>query len=215
MDLIKIKLVDENTDLSNINPIDWDVVIKGQPYYVCRLEGYYHSIGGTYGNNCYWCYPRNEHPTFENLLQFNGAPVRWGFTFDDNNYKRFKYGEGEVLHNHIVTITRNGEPFYDFGCCGVAYGVGKAMEIIESIDEHPLEFNSIDFDKKMIGRKVWFRDYPAIISRYVTGQACVLLEPDGIDKFPKPKCFNDDDMYYEDTDVKLEIFSENIWWFRD
>jgi len=214
----KLKLVDENTDLRNIKPYDWDLVIKDEPYYVCDLEGYYHTIGGHYGNNSLWCYPRNEKPTVDNLMQFNGIPVRWGFIVDDNNFKKFKH-EPEVLHNHMITIIRNGKVFYIFPSSGVAYGAGKAMEIIESIGEHALGFNTIDFDKKMIGRKVWWHETPAIITRWIEGQACVMLEPDqtGHDtkiKFPVPAYFtNEGDE--DEEDIKANILDKHIWWHRD
>jgi hypothetical protein len=211
----QIKLVDKNTDLSNIKPYDWDLVIKDRPYYVCRLEGYIHRIGGHYNNNDLWCYPRDEQPTVDNLLEFDGTPVRWGFEVNDNNFTKFKWDEGEVLHNHSIVVTRNGKPFYSFGSSGVAYGTGKALEIVESISEHPLDFNMIDYDQKMIGRKVWWYNAPAKIARWVDGQACVILEPDGIDKFPIPACFANEDYEEEETDIKTDIFDKHIWWFRD
>ena len=211
---IEIKLVDKNTNLSNVKPLDWDLVIKDRKYYVCRLDGYCHTIGGHYDNNCYWCYPRNEPPTYDNLLEFDGIPVRWGFIVEDNNYTNYKYGEGEVNHNHSIAITRNGENFFSFGSAGIAYGVGKAMQIIESIDEHPLDLNSIDYDKKMIGRKVWWHNTPAIIDRWIAGQACVILIPDGTEKFPVPAYFIKEGDE-EEKEIKTDIFDKHIWWFRD
>ena len=82
------------------------------------------------------------------------------------------------------------------------------------LDEHPLSLNERDFDKKCIGRKVWWRSEPAVITRYVKGQACVILKPDGIKNFTVPAEFAKEPYYYEE-DVKVNIFDKNIWWFRE
>lgn len=211
---IEIKLVDETTDLSNVKPYNWDVMVKGKPYYVCRLEGYYHSIGGHLGNNNLWCYPRDQKPTVENLYEFAGASCQWGVIANDNNYYRCKWDEAEVLHNHSITITRNGEEFFTFHSGGLAYGLAKAQVIIAELDEHPLDLNEIGYDEKMIGRKVWWRSQPAIVDRFIKGQACVMLIPDGMDSFKIPEEYKNED-YEENNDIKTEIFDKHIWWFRE
>ena len=74
-----------------------------------------------------------------------------------------------------------------------------------------------DYAQRCVGRKVWWRSEPAIIKRFVDGQACVILRPDGISKFTTPAEFYREDgtNYYEDNDVKTSIFDKHIWWFRD
>ena len=68
----------------------------------------------------------------------------------------------------------------------------------------------------MIGRKVWWRSEPAIISSWIDGQACVILEPDGIDNFTKPAEFVDDGCMDDgERDIKADIFDKHIWWFRN
>ena len=215
MSELRINLIDEETDLSIIQKYNWDIDVKGFKYHVCRVPEYYHSIGGKYGNNNLWCYPREEEPSFNNLLQFNGSPVRWGVVIDDSNYIKHKWGEGEILHTHWVSITRNGEEFYSFACGGLGYGMAKAQVLIARLEDHPISFNDIDFEAQIIGRKIWWHESPGIIRRYIKGQACVMIEPDGIEKFPRPSSYRDDDPYGEDIDIKAEIFDNNIWWFRD
>lgn len=68
----------------------------------------------------------------------------------------------------------------------------------------------------MIGRKVWWRSEPAVITHWIEGQACVILEPDGIDKFAVPAEFvHDEIMNDRERDIKAEIFDDHIWWFRE
>ena len=53
--------------------MDWDVVINGIPHYVVRIEGYVHTIGGRYGENDLWAYPRDKAPTYDTLVEFGCA----------------------------------------------------------------------------------------------------------------------------------------------
>ena len=72
--------------------------------------------------------------------------------------------------------------------------------MITEFSEHPLELNAIDFDHKAVGRKVWWRGEPAIVESFISGQACVILKPDGIPRFTVPPEFAEEEPdYYEDV----------------
>lgn len=186
--------------------LNWDLVIGDKLYNVYRIPGFIHCIGGKYGENDYWCCPRNEEPTYENLIEFYGEPVRWAIETRSNNYITGKWGETEVRHSYYIIITRNGEPFYEFGCSHLSYGLAKAQVLLTEISEHPVYFNEIDYDKKyIIGRKVKFKGEPGIITKYFKDQGAVMIKPDieagtNISKF-----------YCE---VKEDIFADSINWFR-
>lgn len=212
--MTEINLIKKDTDLSNLpKPYDWDVVIHKRPYYVVRIEGFVHTIGGRWGNNDLWAYPRDEKPSYENLIEFEAdTPVCWGIIYQPTLYTKCKWDECFARNGQILQITRNGEVFYDqiFG------GITKAFDLLNRIDEHPLKLSTIDFDKKAVGRKVWWRSEPAIIASYIHKQACVILKPDGIAQFTVPAEFaKEDPEYYEDRNVKTTIFDEHIWWYRD
>ena len=211
--MAEFKLITKDTDISKLKivPLKWDVWIKDKPYYVARIVGYIHSIGGRFGENDYWMYPRNEEPSYDNLVEFNGdGGALWGINMQPRNYIRCKWGEAECFTSHWITITRNGKPFFD------THGVNHALDLINRIHEHPLNLNEIGYDKRMIGRKVWWRSEPAVITHWIGyGQACVILKPDGIDKFTIPAEFADEEGFYCDDGVKTNIFDEHIWWFRE
>ena len=212
----EIRLITEDTDIDSLkmSKMDWDVEVKGVPYQVVRIEGYIHSIGGRWGENNLWMYPRFEVPTYDNLVEYycSDCGVCWGIKYEPHNYIRTKWDETECFTSGGATITRNGKDFYF--CSG---GIIEAQYLIKDLDEHPLDLNMYDFAEKMIGRKVWWRSEPAIIESWIGhGQACVILEPDGIDNFTIPAEFADDEvMAYEDKTVKTSIFDKHIWWFRD
>lgn len=207
-----IKLIDRTTDISRLKmrQLNWDTVINGKPYFVVLIEGYIHTIGGKYGNNNLWAYPRGEKPSCENLVQFDGEPVCWGINYAPYNHARYKHGEFEASTLGNVFITRNGEKF-----CDVRGGIERAKCMINDFSEHPIGLNEIDFDKNVIGRKVWWRSEPAVVTSYISGQACVMLEPDGIPRFTTTAEFADEGCeYYFDGDVKADILDKHIWWFR-
>ena len=197
--------------------LDWDVVVYGKPFQVIRVEGFVHTIGGHLdwgdGNNL-WAYPLGEEITHENLLEFDGEPgATWGLEYTPTNYCKVKWDEAEIRRGRKLIITRNGKPFYD-GLMTFHQAIAYVKDGL--LDEHPLDLNERDFDKKCIGRKVWWRSEPAVITRYVKGQACVILKPDGIEKFTVPAEFaKREPDYYADGDVKTNIFDRNIWWFRE
>lgn len=211
-----IRLITKDTVLPQMRHMDWDVVINGIPHYVVRIEGYIHTIGGKYGENDLWAYPRDKAPTYETLVEFScDNPVAWGIQYEPYNYTKTKWDEAEARSGGGVTITRNGEIFCHV-TGGLNYGIDKARVMIVGFNDHPLDLNSIDFDKKVVGRKVWWRSEPAIVTQYVSKQACVILEPDGIYRFTIPAQFaKEDPDYYEDGIVKADILDRNIWWFRD
>ena len=67
----EIRLITEDTDIDSLkmSKMDWDVEVQGVPYQVVRIEGYIHSIGGRWGENNLWMYPRFEIPTYDNLVE--------------------------------------------------------------------------------------------------------------------------------------------------
>ena len=211
-----IKLIEKDTNIAElkIEKLNWDVVMRGKPFYVVRIEGYVHTIGGKYGDNNLWAYPRDEEPSYKNLIEFDSEPVLWGINFNPHHYVKSKWDETEMRYSGEVTITRNGEDFYTLWG-GINYGIDKARVLISEIEEHPLGFNEIDYDTKMIGRKVWWRSQPAVITYLVRGQACVILNPDGIEKFKMSEEFKNDDAFNEELDIKADIFDRHVWWFRD
>lgn len=198
--------------------LDWDVEVKGIPYQVIKVEGFAHCLGGHLdwgdGNN-FWAYPLNTEMSYETLVEFNGEPgPTWGIEYSSTNYVKSKWGETEVRRGRKLVITRNGKPFYD-GLMTFHQAIAYVKDGL--LEEHPLGLDERNFDQKCIGRKVWWRSQPAVITDYINGQACVILKPDGIDKFEIPKEFENSDLPYdeEQEEIKTTIFDDHIWWFRE
>ena len=216
--MCEINLIEKDSIIPKASPLDWDLEIQGRPYYVVRLKGFVHTIGGHWGENNLWAYPRDEEPCYENLIQFDtNSPVLWGIEYKPSHYIKCKWGESEIRRGSSLIITRNGKPFDEIRCGGINDGIDKARVRISDYGDHPLNLDTIDFDKKMKGRKIWWRSQPAKIERFVWGQGCVIIVPDGIEKFETPAEFRDDDLMNDDENdcVKAHILNKHIWWFRD
>ncbi len=214
--MVKLRLI-EKEDIPGLvyHDVDWDVVIKGRAYQVIDVPGFVHTIGGRLDHgsgNSYWAYPLGEEIRADNLIEFDGHPgARFGIEYYPTNYIRNKWDETSVEGGRHLIITRNEKPFYD-GFMTIHEAMALVLD--GKIDEHPLNLNMRDFDKKCIGRKVWYRSQPGIITQYIDGQACVIIEPDGIEAFTRPAEW-DKDILTECDSIKDEIFSRWIYWFRE
>ena len=217
--MVQIKLIDKDTDIKSLkmSKYSWDVVVNETAYQVVKVHGYVHSVGGFWGDNDLWMYPRNEEPSYDNMAQYDckGNGVCWGISYEPYNYYTFRHGELECNSSKAAYITRNGKEFY---LCRSR--IDEARYLINNINEHPLDLFEYNFDKKMIGKKVWWRSQPAIITEWIgNGDACVILEPDKdiIEEFEIPQEFLEENDYEPDDHefIKTDIFDKHIWWFRD
>ncbi|MED3549982.1 hypothetical protein [Cytobacillus praedii] len=211
-----IKLIDENTDLSKLRkPLGWDLEIKGVPYDIYRVEGYVHTIGGKYGENCYWACPMGEKPTYENLIEFGGEAPTWGVTFDKVNYIKSKWDETEVRSNGVCWITRNGKKFYQITGRDMDYALAKAQYyLVKLLEECPLYLSERNWKEQAIGRKIWYQNQPAII-KSVNDENELWIVPEG-KPFNAPPDW-EEWMGWEDyaSGLRVELLSPHIGWFRD
>lgn len=218
------KVIDKNTDLSKAkyHKVPWDVVLSdGEAYDIYQFNGYVHTEGGRWGENCYYACPRGENPTAENLILFRAnSTCRWGFTVTEHNYLKNKWGETYIEDNVVVTILRNDKPFKTILCRDLAYGTACALKFITEVQEGFCGVNEINWANGLIGRKVYYKNTPAVVMRVDTEDFRVYLVPDNDEKcFPKPVYWND----YTEEEWKadyghgmyIEADSTDIHWFRD
>jgi len=220
-----IKLIDKDTDLAKVNmqKLSWDVEVCGKPYEVYRVDEYVHSIGGNFGDNDYWCCPREKKPTVENLIEFSGHVVQWGIEYIPSNYTKYKWGKSEVKKSGKTIIKRNGKIFYSIGSREHEYGLAKAQVALVQIQEHPICFHDQDYMKELIGRKIWLNDQPALIER---ANVCeedgiyiwVVPDKSKIEKFIFPRWENTEEESWigeYENGTKCDILESNIDWFRE
>lgn len=64
-----------------------------------------------------------------------------------------------------------------------------------------------------VGRRIYYRDIPAVITDWIPDQGCVIIEPVGVEVFPKPPWRSGEQEL--ERHVKDDILTPHIWWFRD
>lgn len=165
-------------------------------------------------------------------------PVQYGIIYSPYNEKISRNEKIKKLdfdctsglqNNQLIYITRNGVPFYRLDpivdhATNVYNGTLRALRLIEEIKRHPLRFDEIDYDKKLIGRHVWYRSQPAIIKEYIAGRGVFTLEPDkeaGCNGFLIPKEISKNMETHEEilpdtlSAVSVEFHDPWVWWYRD
>lgn len=206
------KLPEMDTDISSLDIEEkpWDLVLDGKEYKVIRIKGYIHTKGVGYENDLY-AYPRGEEPNYNNLVKYNlEEPVCWGIRTDNSNYVESSVGDPYACNHNKVIITRNGKDFCE---CNT---VIEALNRIDEIKIHPLKLNNYKFDESCIGCKIWYREQKAIISKYIDGEACIEIVPDGKDKFKIPDSLKALSDYCDEVpSFKISIFNSCISWDRD
>lgn len=133
------------------------------------------------------------------------------FRVRENNYVKFKWDEHDIRGGVFCEIYLNGDKVYEFGARDVEYALARAAVLKSEIMECPFDFTSPDEE---IGRKVYYKDEPAIIEMAILDQGCVVLKKDASGNFKKP-VWDDEGWQDEDSTVKEDILSDHIWWFRD
>ena len=214
----QIKYIDKDTDLSNIQLIEWDLEVNNIPYNVYRIDNYYHCIGGDYQNNDYWCCPADQKPSYENLIGFNGFAPIWAIQWSASNKYRNKWGNSSIEYSGTAMIKRNDKLFYHFGARDMAYGLAKAQTILTQLREHPIPFFSRKWKDNLINRKIYYREQPALITEIWNNLNLKIIP---IDKpFTIPPYYQKEEIAIykdsvQDNSIKTSLLDDNIYWFRN
>lgn len=131
-------------------------------------------------------------------------------------------GRDEIRPSGTCTIALNRQP------CWEGYIGGDVMAALRRIQEvlpKLLGHSAIDWRlatpaaEQLAGRRVYYERTPAVVSSTsLLSQGCVILKPAGADRFP-PSSYDADepenDDPYERDQLKVDILSDRIWWWRN
>lgn len=219
------KLISAETDLDSMDlvPLDWDAYVGDIPFHVYRIPGFVHSIVHKFGENDYWACRRNEKPTYHTLIKWNGYAPYWGIRVEETNYYEsglgVGYGQGAIMYTTSCWITRNGKEFYRVKAGSLESALVKAQFTLTELQEHPLNFHEIDFDKKLVGRKIYYNEQPAVLlGMSYEGNVHIRSEsPGGFRREAWQDSIGVEDIeYYEGRKLEItrDLLSDKIWWFR-
>ena len=106
--------------------------------------------------------------------------------------------------------------FFTCAARGMNAGIDEARIAISKFTKHPLCLNSIDYDKNAVGRKIYYRGIPAIVTRFLKEQASVMIKAeDALVSGPLPIYpFEVGVTLNKDMELKVDILDPNIAWYR-
>lgn len=143
------------------------------PMQVYRIEGYNHSISNNI-DNLYIC-KRDVIPSKDTLSPFIDAWWNiWGIETKPKLYR-----VDDMIYSGVkIIITRNGKLFDTIGARELSYGLIEAQHMIHKLEEPtlPFQFFEIDYQKQIVGTKCLWKGKEAIITSYIEGQNCVMLD---------------------------------------
>lgn len=152
---------------------------------------------------------------------FDGHTLLHEITFKDYNYlKESELSGDQVRKGGTCTISINGTVVETFFYREIENALHRAAHRLTEIHEFPVRLWDEKDKASLIGRKIYFRNQPAIITDYFEDQACVMIKHDPEDTpfVPAPYDLegvkNGEQVEYFNQ-VKDSIYSKNIWWWRD
>lgn len=149
---------------------------------------------------------------------FSGHMLRRKVVIEEyNRFKESHYSGDEIRGGCRVQIFFDDFPAYEFFCNDTAWGFARAQVLmVELLESGPDEFWTPEGRQRLIGRKVYWRDQPGIITSVFADQGAVMIAPDGKEAFNPPAYELEEDgpSFWEPGPIKEDILSRQIWWFR-
>lgn len=149
------------------------------------------------------------------VVGFDGHRIEIDVKIETRNYLKESHLSGdEVRKGGSGQIIADGEIVFEFFLRDAQWGLLHAHRLIGELSEHSSGWLMRSEREKLIGRKVYYRERPAVIERLITGQGCVILATEDGRAFPPPVWHEEDDIDDGDNTVKTEVTDPNIWWHR-
>jgi hypothetical protein len=185
----------EKTDFNNLKYTlyDWDFVFKDKEQDVYYIPGFPHTYHR--GENCLYFVPRGEKPNYNNLKPFDSEwePVSWIFEIENLKNIRMKWDEYRTSNSWIGRIYRNIKTqehhFHTVNGNTQEDAVMRTLYAINQLKSHPLNFQERGWDKKCVGRKIYYHSMRCVISHvnFGFGETRFFIEGDNKEKIiPAP-----------------------------
>ena len=148
---------------------------------------------------------------------FDGYRSLFDIEITSNNYLKTSGLSGnEVRKGGECKIKVNGKVVHSFFHRDPQRALRKADRMIDRIIAHPVWRGDVGPFQEMVGRKVYWREVPAVVTYWVEGEGSVLIEAEKGHKFVKPPYYDEYDWEPDQEKVvKADLFDNHIWWWRD
>lgn len=147
---------------------------------------------------------------------FDGHRVLIGVQLESHNYlKESHYSGDEVRKGGSGKILADGVLVFEFFFRDIRDALLRAHHLIGELSEHSSNWLDMDARAKLVGRKVYYRERPAVVESLITDQGCLILATEDGEPFPAPVWREDDSDDERESTVKVEVTDPNIWWWRE
>ncbi len=156
---------------------------------------------------------------FGQIESFDGHRLCWRVEVEERNYlKESELSGDEIRKGGSYKLFVDGECIYEGFCRSVEYGMKAASRAMDALGEvcggDWLRAKTRD---TMIGRPIFYHGVPAVITRLIVDQGCVVIEAaEGHTLRPPAHADDPEDWLLDHRDgVKDEVTSPHIWWWRE
>lgn len=133
----------------------------------------------------------------------------------ENYLKESHYSGDEIRKSVTGYIFCDGEQVYEFFSRDPQYALLRAHSLIGELGGHPSAWLSKSERQKLVGRKIYFKQTPAVIASLITEQGAIIIETEDKRPFPAMPWDSDGFMVHEPSStIKEDVLSASIWWFR-
>lgn len=150
---------------------------------------------------------------------FDGHRLCWRIEVEERNYlKESELSGDEIRKGGSFKLFVDGECIYEGFCRSVEYGMKAAGRMVEELgDVCGGDWLRAKTREKLIGRRVYYHDVPAVITSLIVDQGCVIINAaEGHKLRPPVYEENPKDWLLDHEDgVKVEVTSPHIWWYRE
>ncbi len=146
---------------------------------------------------------------------FDGHRILIGVEITASNYLKDSYYSGsEVRKGGSGKITADGEAVFEFFTRDTRGALLRAHHLIGELSDHSSGWLMKEERDRLVGRKVFYREVPAIITALVVDQGCVMISTEDGKPFPPPVYRDAEDEDERESSIKDEVLSPHIWWHR-
>lgn len=162
---------------------------------------------------------RNDNDTYAlfddgHVEEWAGHRVRTKIVIEEENYlKESELSGDEIRRGGNCTISFNDRPVYGFFTRDARDALIKANQLLIELREHPVRLDQAH--TLMEGRKVYYRGVPGTITYWMGDQGAVSIVAEDGQIFPRPTPHEEDWPDSDRHEIKEDILSQHIWWFRD
>lgn len=156
------------------------------------------------------------------IHEFDGHRRLVDIRITSSNYLKTSELSGDEIRKAVHgEIVADGVVVYEFSHREPAEALLRAYRLLTVLQEHESGWLDAGLRAKLVGRKIYYHDFPAIITSLIEDQGCIIIScdpPAGARLRGKP--VEEQWEYYRMRGVggyhiKDDVLSPHIWWFRD